>query len=271
MATSLKIDSYSIDVNELQHDINKRPRLGQNNQKNDRILIDEGLATPMIHSGGNSLSPKRNKVVIVRKKKKDDGTMTVIDENIYNSIDLAQIEENDQIKNSRNVEQKIKTDEGVSLPAIGNSGRNKMKNALDEIQQTSVDLTQEENNGPAVRNKFETKKKQYNILELSPPKGLEINPQTQKFLNIRYDFNGKMIPRTFIGGEENYKLLKSQKEFAYKKQMNLQRKETMAIKKKSQGLQSNASSSRNVSGLRVHKRRSTIQGIRKIETKKIVK
>lgn len=51
----------------------------------------------MIHSGGNSLSPKKNKVIIVKKKiAKDDGTMTVIDENIYNSIDLGQINENEQ-------------------------------------------------------------------------------------------------------------------------------------------------------------------------------
>lgn len=39
MATSLKIDSYSIDVNELQQDINQKPRYGGN----DKILIDEGL------------------------------------------------------------------------------------------------------------------------------------------------------------------------------------------------------------------------------------
>ena len=137
MATSLKIDSYSIDVNELQQDINQKPRYGGN----DKILIDEGLQTPMIHSGGNSLSPKKNKVIIVKKKiAKDDGTMTVIDENIYNSIDLGQINENEQfqtIKNSRNVDQMNKTDEAATLPAIGNSGRNKMKNAIEDIKQMS--------------------------------------------------------------------------------------------------------------------------------------
>lgn len=45
----------------------------------------------------------------------------------------------------------------------------------------------------------------------------------------------------------------------------------MAVKKQSKGLSSNKSSSRNISGLKVHNRRSTIQGIRKIETKKMTK
>ena len=124
MATSLKIDSYSIDVNELQKEIinNDKPsRHGKLNQ-DQTILIDEGHMTPAYLQGDMTQSPKRSKIVIVKKRKDiDDGVKTVIEENIYNSIDFMKPE------HSRNLDPVTKTDEGVSLPAIGNSCRNKFK------------------------------------------------------------------------------------------------------------------------------------------------
>lgn len=49
------------------------------------ILIDEGMDTPA-HKKDMTQSPKRSRIVLVKRFK--DDARTVIDENIYNSIDF---------------------------------------------------------------------------------------------------------------------------------------------------------------------------------------
>ena len=68
----------------------------------------------------------------------------------------------------------LNTEEGVSLPALGHSGRDKMHNAVENMNKIDGNKTTVKE----IAYKKMMMTPINNILDLKPPIGMDINPQT---------------------------------------------------------------------------------------------